>query len=118
MTLHDQEFVRNNGQTRYLRLKTSVTLHIEQKVRSRNIKAWNEMIDRGVVTRSRQGSKAKIERKEGGIAGSGEQLDNVPKETLVFSIMRKSFWKREHASQTKGAIVLSCIKFEGNKRRN
>ena len=36
------------------------------------------MNDRGVVTRSRQGSKAKIERKDGDIAGSGVHLDNDP----------------------------------------
>ena len=30
LALYDQETVRNNGQTSYLRLKTSVKLHIDQ----------------------------------------------------------------------------------------
>ena len=36
LALYDQETVRNNGQTCYLRLKTSVQLHIDQMMRTRN----------------------------------------------------------------------------------
>ena len=36
LVLYDQETVRNDGQVRYLRLKTSVKLHIDQMMRTRN----------------------------------------------------------------------------------
>ena len=63
MALYDQETVRNKGQTSYSRLKTSVRLYIDQKMRRRKLKARNEMIDRGVVTRSRERNQANVERK-------------------------------------------------------
>ena len=65
LALYDQETVRNNGQASYSRLKTSVRLYIDQKIRSQNLKARTEVIDRGVVTRCRKGNKANVERKVG-----------------------------------------------------
>ena len=38
LVLYDQETVRNNGQTSYLRLKTSVKLQIDQMMRTRNFR--------------------------------------------------------------------------------
>ena len=49
LALYDQETVRNNGQTSYLRLKTS----------------GNEIVERGVVTKSQKAKKAHVERKVG-----------------------------------------------------
>ena len=86
LALYDPETVRNGGQTSYSRLKTSVRLFYDQKMRSRNLKARNDMIHGGVVTRSRKENRANVERKVE-IAGSGKQLDNVLKETRVVSIM-------------------------------
>ena len=63
LALYDQETMLNYGQTSFSRLKTSVRLKTGQKMRSRNLNAWNEMIDRGSVTRSRKGNKANVERK-------------------------------------------------------
>ena len=60
----DPETVRNKKQTSYSRLKTSVRLFFDQKMRSRNLKARNDMIQ-GVVTRSRKNNKANVERKVG-----------------------------------------------------
>ena len=74
LALYDPETVRNKKQTSYSRLKTSVRLFFDQKMRSRNLKARNDMIH-GVVTRSRKEIKANV------------QLDNVLKETRVVSIM-------------------------------
>ena len=54
LTLCDQETVRNNGQTSYLRLKTSVQLHIDQMMRNRNFRVWNEVVERGSVTKSQR----------------------------------------------------------------
>ena len=65
MALYDQETVRNTGQTSYSRLKTSVRLCIDQKMRTRNFRARSEVIDRGAVTRSQKGKKANVERKVG-----------------------------------------------------
>ena len=51
LALYDQETVRNNGQTSYLRLKTSVKLQIDQMMRTRNFRVWNEVVERGSVTK-------------------------------------------------------------------
>ena len=51
LALYDQETVRNNGQTSYSRLKTSVRLHIGQMMRTRNFRIRSE-VDRGAVTKS------------------------------------------------------------------
>ena len=74
LALYDPETVRNKKQTSYSRLKTSVRLFFDQKMRSRNLKARNDMLH-GVVTRSRKEIKANV------------QLDNVLKETRAVSIM-------------------------------
>ena len=65
LALYDPETVRNGGQTSYSRLKTSVRLFYDQKMRSRNLKARNDMIHGGVVTRSRKENRANVERKVG-----------------------------------------------------
>ena len=69
-----QKRCETKKQTSYSRLKTSVRFFFDQKMRSRNLKARNDMIH-GVVTRSRKEIKANV------------QLDNVLKETRVVSIM-------------------------------
>ena len=65
LALHDQETVRNNGQPNYSRLKTSVRLHIDQTMRTRNFRVRNEVVERGAVTKSQKGKKANVERKVG-----------------------------------------------------
>ena len=62
LALYDQETVRNNGQTNYLRLKTAVKLHIDQMI-TRNFKVRNDVVERGSVTKSRKVKKAHAERK-------------------------------------------------------
>ena len=52
MALYDQETVRNNGQTSSSRLKTSVKLHIDQMMRTRNFRVPNEVVERESVTKS------------------------------------------------------------------
>ena len=58
LALYDQETVRNNGQTSYSRFQTSVKLHIDQMMRTRNFRVRNEVVERGSVTKSQK-------RKEG-----------------------------------------------------
>ena len=65
MALYDQETVRNNGQTSFSRLKASVKLHIDQMMRTRNFSVRNEVVERGLVTKSSKGKKAHVERKVG-----------------------------------------------------
>ena len=65
LALYDQETVRNNGQTSSSRLKTSVKLHIDQMMRTGNFRVWNEVVERGAVTKSQKGKKAHVERKVG-----------------------------------------------------
>ena len=64
LALCDPETVRNKKPRSYSRLKTSVRLFFDQKMRSRNLKARNDMIH-GVVARSRKENKANVERKVG-----------------------------------------------------
>ena len=64
LALYDEETVRNNGQTRYSRLKTSVKL-LDQMMRTRNFRVRNEVVERGAVTKSQKGKKAFVERKVG-----------------------------------------------------
>ena len=63
--LYDQETVRNNGQPSYTRLKTSVRLHIDQMMRTRNFRARNEIVERESVTKSQIWRKVSVERKVG-----------------------------------------------------
>ena len=65
LALYDQELVRNNGHTSYLRLKTSGKLHVAQMMRTRNFRVLNEVLERGAVTKSQKGKKAYVERKVG-----------------------------------------------------
>ena len=55
---YDPETARNNGQTSYLRLKTSAKLHIDQMMKTRNFRVRNEVVERGSVTKSQRGKKA------------------------------------------------------------
>ena len=65
LALYDQETVRNNGQPSDPRLKTSVRLHIDQTIITRNFRVRNEIVERGAVTKSQKGKKAYVERKVG-----------------------------------------------------
>ena len=65
LALCDQETVRNNGQTNYVRLKTAVKLHIDQMMRTRNFRVRSDVVERGAVTKSEKGKKANVERKVG-----------------------------------------------------
>ena len=48
LALYDQETVRNNGQTSCLRLETSVKLHIDQMMRTRNFRVRSEVGERRI----------------------------------------------------------------------
>ena len=63
--MYDQEIVRNNGQPSYSRLKTSVRLHIDQTMRTRNFRVRHEFVERGAVTKSQKRKKANVDRMVG-----------------------------------------------------
>ena len=65
LALYDLVTVRNSGQPSNSRLKTTVKLHIDQMMRTRNFRARNEVAERGAVTKSQKGNKAQVERKVG-----------------------------------------------------
>ena len=65
MALYDQELGRNNGTPNYQQLNTAVKLHLDQMMRNRNFKAWNDVVERGSVTKSQKENKAYVERKVG-----------------------------------------------------
>ena len=68
------------------RLKTSVRHHIDQTMRTRNLRAQNEIVERGAGTKCQKGRKVSVERNVGA-AVSGKQLDSFQKETHVVSVM-------------------------------
>ena len=58
LALYEQETTRNNEQLWYSRMKTSVRRHVDQKLRTRNFRARNEIVERGVVNkRHKKGEK-------------------------------------------------------------
>ena len=65
LALFEQENIRNNEQPSSSRLKTSVTCHTDQTMRTRNFRARNEIVKRGAVPKSHKGKKASAERKVG-----------------------------------------------------
>ena len=65
LALYKQETVRNNRQPSYSRLKTSVRLHVDQTMRTRNFRVRNEVVERGAVTKSQKERKAYVDRKVG-----------------------------------------------------
>ena len=87
MSMYDQEVVRDNGTPNYQLLKTAVKLHIDQMMRNRNFKARNDAVERGSVTKSQKGNKGYVETGKWESVFSGKHTDNVPKETLVVSVM-------------------------------
>ena len=74
----------------YLRLKTSVKLHTDQMMRTRNFRVRNEVVERGAVSKSQKGKKAHVERKVG-VFFSGRHMDNVPKETHGVPVMADQY---------------------------
>ena len=54
MALYDPETARNYGQPNYSRLKTSVKLHTDQMMRTRNFRVWNEVVGRGAATKNQK----------------------------------------------------------------
>ena len=65
LALFEQETTRNNGQPSCSRLKPSARRHIDQTMRTRNIRVWSEIVERRSVTRSRKGKNANVEEKVG-----------------------------------------------------
>ena len=112
LALYDQDTVRNNGQTSYLRLKTSVKLHIDQMLRTRNFRVRNEVVERGSVTKSQKGKKAYEEMKveecfQWKAHGQCSKIDSCS-----FSHDKTSTRRLVRWSETKRTIVFSCTKFE------
>ena len=65
LALYDKETVQNNGQPNDSRLKTSVRLHVDYTMRTRNFRVRNEIVEKGAVTNSQKGKKAYVERNVG-----------------------------------------------------
>ena len=80
---YDQETVRNNVQTSYSRLRTSVTLHIDQTMRTRNSRVRNEIV---VERSSHQESKGKerLRRKESGSVFIGKHMTMFERRLMQF----------------------------------
>ena len=92
LALYDQETARDNGHTSYVRLKTSVKLHIDQMMTTRNFSLERSCGERSSHQESKR--KESLRREESGrVSFSGRHMDNVPKETHVVSVM--TLWPLE-----------------------
>ena len=98
LALYDQETVRNSGLTSYLRLKTSVELHIDQMMRNRNFRVWSEVVVRGAVTKSEKRKKHTLREKWESVF-SGRHMDNVQKETHAVPVTQKRVSVEEQQAQ-------------------
>ena len=104
-----------NQQPSYSRLKTSVSRHIDQMVRTRKFKARNERIETGVIIKSQQWRKVSVERKVGerfqwkatGHCLTGDSC----------SFRHDPAAANRLRSETRRTIVLSCTKSEGTDWR-
>ena len=85
--LDDQETNRNSGQPSYQKLKTSVRLHIDQTIRTRNFRAGMKLWIEEGVSKSREEESKPTLREQRENAFNGSQRDNVPKETCAVSTM-------------------------------
>ena len=65
LAMHNQELSRNGVSPSCQRLRTMVRQHVDQMMRTRNFKAWNERIQTGVVVKSHSGRKVSVERQVG-----------------------------------------------------
>ena len=64
MALHDQETARTE-EPNYHKFKTALKLHIDQLMRTRNLRVGSDVVERGSVFKSQKGKKACVERKVG-----------------------------------------------------
>ena len=93
-----------------LKWKITVRLHIDQMMRTRSFRVWNEVIDRRAVTKSHKGKKAYVERKVGDCY-HWKATGQCSKET--HQSWSNRHWNQWRRSGTKRTIVLSRTKFEG-----
>ena len=114
LTLYDQETVRNNGQTSFLRLKTSVRLHIDQMMTTRNFrksqtKLWKEEQSPRVKKERKPTLRGKWES-----VFSGRHMDKCSKgDSCSFSHDKTRTRRLVRWSETKRTNVFSRTKFEG-----
>ena len=81
LALYDQETVRNNGQTSYLRLKTSVKLHVDQMMRTRNFRVRNEVAE--IISHQESRRKESLRREESGRVFSVESTWTMFQRRLI-----------------------------------
>ena len=113
LALCDRETVRNNGQPSFSRLKTSVRLHVDQTMRIRHFRVRNEVMERGVVTKSqKRKKKANVERKVGDCYQWKANGQCLKGDSCSFGHDPASGTGFE-AHRGKRALVLSRTKFEG-----
>ena len=80
--MYNQELNRYPAAPNYQKLRKVVRQHIDQTIRTRNLKARNERIETGVLVKSLEEMPPQKEKWE--IAISGRQMDSVRKEIPVF----------------------------------
>ena len=89
--LYDQETVRDTWQPSYSRLKTATGLHIDQAMRTRNFRFWNEIVKTRILTLSlcemKQDSRMRRDARSSTIPNPCQERVQGP----LFSHWRKLF---------------------------
>ena len=57
LSLYNQDLIRRGGEPDYNRLRLCVKLHIDDTLRNKNFKIQNEMVERGVTSKSHKEEK-------------------------------------------------------------
>ena len=65
LSLYNQDLIRIGGEPACHRLRMCAKLHIDHTLRNKKFKILNEMVERGIVSKSLEEDKPFVERKEG-----------------------------------------------------
>ena len=76
LALHEQENIRNNEQTSYSGLKTSIRRDVDQTMMTRNFRARNDIVERGAVTKSQNAERKVGECYQWKATGQGSKGDS------------------------------------------
>ena len=65
LALYNQELNRDEVTPSYQRMRTMARQHVDQMIRTRNFKAWNERFETGALVKSHKGRNVGVGRKVG-----------------------------------------------------
>ena len=105
------DMVLEGEKRNYSRWKIAVRRNIDQQMRTRNFRAWNEIVERGAVTKRLKGRRAVVERKVGGCC-QWKASGQCSRGRILLPYSRASI-RKGMRPETRRTDVLSRTKSEG-----